>query len=284
MPHARTPSAISRQRPRNRFRPASFRIKHPLPPGDLFYPCSGPDLFSPLRTFVLDGRTLHGADLDRPPLTDFTDPNGLDAEMLETSAHSFTLEGPFTDRVSIHNLRNGEGWNPPSNGVRERYSVRTRDGSPESWTVVRHRYDAIEAFKLLPSLAMFFAIGDRSFTGEGSSGISWLGNALFPRVLAKIAPGGLLVTDGLGLERRLKGPAEGEPGEIEKIDDESAAAEQNPLWVRSPSGWPIAYSFTAFGRPLRLVAGVGSFLGDRTQWIWRCGEVAAEHSCLGDVQ
>lgn len=250
-----------------RFPGARCRVMIPLPPGDLFYPCSGPDLLTPLQLFAAGGRTLHGSDLDRPNHAAHWRHLGLDVELVDVEPHEFEVEGSCSMENSRHNLRNGEGWSPRPCGCREQYRVRSQAESAESWTVFRHRYDAIETLKRLPPLCLVYAVGDRSYSGEGSSGISWLGNALFPRILDKLVPGGLFVTDGLAVTR-----VQAEPfnGEEEDLDDDSLIADQHPLWYRKPDGWPMADSFTAFGRRMQLVIPIRLEPSGRVLWIWRC--------------
>lgn len=268
MPVSATNNPVPPPRRRPSFLKGEFRVLQPLPPGELFYPCSGDDLFRPLRLFRTEGRTLHGADLDSSDFTVVGRRYGLQVDLLDSTTHSFEIEGKGVVPHAIHNMRNGDGWRRKPVGVRERFRVRTLEGPAGEWTVVRHRYDAIEALKQIPTLALFYAAGDRYTDGEGASGISWLGNALLPLVLSKLAPGGLLVTTGLGLIRREPPYIPGQ--EQEELDEDSEIADQRALWVQTAEDWPITEDFSAFGRRFRLLTGISVPRRYEDLWIWRC--------------
>jgi hypothetical protein len=53
-----------------------------------------------------------------------------------------------------------------------------------------------EVIEGLGTLGVFFYRGDTLGHGEGSSGVPWLGEELFAKVLDRLVDGGLVVTDG----------------------------------------------------------------------------------------
>ena len=71
--------------------------------------------------------------------------------------------------------------------------------SGNEFRVHRRQHRAEDYLDELPELGAFFFRGDNPVEGEGSSGILWLGRRLFTRVLSKLLPGGLVVTDGSNL-------------------------------------------------------------------------------------
>jgi hypothetical protein len=110
-----------------------------------------------------------------------------------------------------------------------------------------HQYDAVEALRLIPSIDVFFFSGDHPHDAEGSSGIPFLGTALFRRVVDRLVPGGLVVTDGAGMH----GPAE-----------------QAFLWSYWQTLPDPTERFTAFGRKFRFLDMIG-VTHDRVL-VWCC--------------
>jgi hypothetical protein len=95
-----------------------------------------------------------------------------------------------------------------------------------------HSYDAVEALRQIEQFSIFFFRRDCPLEGEGSSGIPSLGDTLFKRVLAKLSPDGLVVTDGAGM---------------------SGPAAQTALWTAPREPDPVGRCFESFGRRFRCV-------------------------------
>jgi hypothetical protein len=115
-------------------------------------------------------------------------------------------------------------------GTRHEYLAKRigSDGAPLPF--IWHQYDAVEALNHVESIAVFFFRRDGPQDGEGSSGIRWLDEPLLGRVLLKLAPNGLFVTDGA----RMTGDA---PQEL--------------LWKAPALSAPVGVEFKAHERSLR---------------------------------
>ena len=60
--------------------------------------------------------------------------------------------------------------------------------------ILRHHCDNLVAFDLVNNLSVFFYRGDSY--GEGGSGQMWMGKELFPKIVEKLNPRAIIVTDG----------------------------------------------------------------------------------------
>lgn len=126
----------------------------------LFYPCSGDDLEIPITLFAPTVSDFYFVDVRRP-----TRPRLLDFAQVKTRQRGDP--DVFVDTASGNEFR-----------------------------VHRYQHRAEDFLDKLPDVGVFFFRGDNPVEGEGSSGILWLGGHLFSRVLSKLVPGGLVVTDG----------------------------------------------------------------------------------------
>lgn len=128
----------------------------------LFYPCCGRDLELPLRLFASVISNFYFVDIRRPPRPQLVDiANPAPRSYLRSGGEAFL-------HLSVHN----------------------------EFRIHRWKSRGEEALSEIPKLGVFFHRGDTLANGEGSSGVPWLGRALFSIVLAKLVPGGLVVTDG----------------------------------------------------------------------------------------
>lgn len=128
----------------------------------LFYPCSGNDLELPIRLFGSAITDFYFADIRKPRLPD------------------------------LHGIAAIKSRGRPS---APRDILRHQDSGHE-FRLHRVQRRAEEMIAELPKLGVFFFRGDNPHDGEGSSGILWLGEELFSRILDRLIPGGLVVTDG----------------------------------------------------------------------------------------
>jgi hypothetical protein len=136
-------------------------VLEPLRRTALFYPCSGNDLELPILLFSSAISDFYFVDLRRPRL-----PRGGMAQLRRHSRNE-AIPDEFEDV-----------------------------GTGNQFRVHRRQHDAEAFLDEVPDLGVFFFRGDNPVQGEGSSGILWLGGALFSRILGKLVPGGLVVTDG----------------------------------------------------------------------------------------
>lgn len=188
----------------------------------LFYPCCGStDFAKAVAGFADVVDEVHGADPGNVPRELR---KAWRLEPLGVTPHPFTLELEPNGPEGIRNLQAQP--RVASEPRRHDYLI-TGLRSDRTLRLVWHEYDAIEALRWVPDIGVFFFRRDRPGDGEGSSGIRWLGNILLRRVLAKMPPGALLVTDGAGMNER---------------------ACQAPLWTAPRKPNPIGLRFAAFGR------------------------------------
>lgn len=137
-------------------------VLKPLIDTGLFYPCCGQDLEDPIRLvapYVSDFLFVDTRKPARPALRNFARP-------------IFTSRSPGAPDVLQH-LQSGR-----------------------EFRVHRIQRRAEEYRDDLSEIGVFFFRGDNPVTGEGSSGILWLGQILFSRVVELLVPGGLVITDG----------------------------------------------------------------------------------------
>ena len=118
-------------------------------------------------------------------------------ELQREVAHRFAPEVSPCDAVGVRKIE--PGTRIADHGTRHEYlATRIRSNAtpiPFTW----HQYDAVEALNHIKGIAVFFFRRDRPEEGEGSSGIRWLDDVLLGRVLDKLEPNGLIVTDGAGM-------------------------------------------------------------------------------------
>ena len=160
----------------------------------LFYPCCGSaDLARAVDGFGHLVDSVHGADPYARLRRQFE--HAWEIQHRSSRPYHYEIELEPNGPEGIRNWRARMHPMPPS--VRLEYLLRSKSDG-RTLEFVWHRYDAIEALRQVPPLTVFFARWDSPTDGEGGSGILWFGDRLLPRVLAKLVPGGLLVTDGYG--------------------------------------------------------------------------------------
>lgn len=141
----------------------AHNLLEPISGTALVYPCSGNDLETPLRLFGSSVSEFFFVDTRRRPRM----PDGLEA-------FASRATGSVSPGASMYSdLETGN-----------KYQVHL-------WK--RRGEDALDE---IPSLGVFFHRGDTLADGEGSSGVPWLGRQWLDVILAKLVPGGLIVTDG----------------------------------------------------------------------------------------
>ena len=129
----------------------------------LFYPCAGSELQLPIECFSDIVKNFYFVDTRR-------------------------IRFPqLTDRYSII------GGNKRCVGNPENFRDEKTDNT---FRVHRWQERGEDAIKKIPSIGIFFYRGDNPVDGEGSSGVLWFGKELFDQILARLASGGLIVTDG----------------------------------------------------------------------------------------
>jgi hypothetical protein len=131
-------------------------------------------------------------------------------------------------RTDVHSVRNPGTLEPVGSGLILDGTCSVRPGVPKSVTL--RAFDSVEALQMVDRISVFAFRRDGPTEGEGSSGIPFLGNTLFQRIVAKLEVGGLVVTDGAGM-----------------IGD----ADQSELWYAPRTDQPVGRKFTAFGREFR---------------------------------
>lgn len=190
----------------------------------LFYPCCGiRDLLTAMDGFAHLVGTVHGADPARGVADGLRRRWHLDLE--REIHHRFTpeLAASRSDGVrKIDPLTRIAG-----EGTRRDYLASRPGSDAASIPFIWHQYDAVEALNHIEGIAVFFFRRDRPEDGEGSSGIRWLDELLIQRVLRKLKPNGLFVTDGAGM---------------------SGDAVQDWLWKAPSLPNPVGIRFEAFGR------------------------------------
>jgi hypothetical protein len=128
-------------------------------------------------------------------------------------------------------------------------SLARRIGSADALLPFEGRQqDAVEALDHVEGIAVFFFRRDGPQDGEGSSGIRWLDAPLLGRVLLKLEPNGLFVTDGA----RMTGDAP-----------------QDPLWKVPALPAPVGVEFEAYGRSFRCESVFCRRI--RPAFVWREG-------------
>ena len=186
----------------------------------LFYPCCGSfDIIKAMNGFAHLANCVHGADPFADVVSDLRRSWNLD----ETSSinHAFTPELEPNGRRGVRMV--SDPRNQPSGvGMRHEYIARRIGGDGAVIPFIWHHYDAVEALNHIERISVFFFRRDGPSEGEGSSGVRWLDDVLLRRVLAKLEPGGLIVTDGAAMH-----------------GDDSQA----PLWTAPRNPDPVGMTF-----------------------------------------
>ncbi len=163
----------------------------------LFYPCCGSiDIIKAMNGFAHLADCVHGADLFAGVASGLRRSWNLD----ETSSinHAFTPELKPNGCGGVRMV--SDPLNQPSGvGMRHEYIARRIGGDGAAIPFIWHHYDAVEALNYIERISVFFFRRDGPADGEGSSGVRWLDDVLLRRVLAKLEPGGLIVTDGAAM-------------------------------------------------------------------------------------
>jgi len=211
----------------------------------LFYPCCGPtDLARAMAGFAHLVDAVHGA--DPMPGVDRGLRSSCHLEPRRQTPHRFV---PELSPRGVTGVRSIASYTIiADSGMRHEYLARRigRDAAPVPFTW--HQYDAIEALNHIGGITVFFFRRDRPEDGEGSSGIRWLDDVLLARVLDKLEPNGLIVTDGAGM---------------------SGDAAQASLWKAPAMDDPVGGEFVAFGRSFTCEAVFCRLR--RPTLVWRVG-------------
>ena len=193
----------------------------------LFYPCCGStDLARAMDGFAHLVDTVHGADpmlgIDRGLRSSWH------LEPQRETPHRFIPE--LSPRGAVGVRSTSHYTTIADRGTRREY-LATRIGSNAApLPLIWHQYDAVEALNHIDRIGVFFFRRDRPEDGEGSSGIRWLDDILRARVLRKLEPDGLVVTDGAGM---------------------TGDAAQSALWSTPRLVEPVGTEFEVFGRAFR---------------------------------
>jgi len=193
----------------------------------LFYPCCGStDLARAMDGFAHLVDTVHGA--DPIPGVDRGLRSSWHLEPQRQTPHRFVPELSPSGSSGVRSI--SHYTTIADHGTRHEYlATRIRSNAtpiPFTW----HQYDAVEALNHIEGIAVFFFRRDRPEEGEGSSGIRWLDDILLARVLRKLEPNGLFVTDGAGM---------------------TGDAVQAALWSAPRLVDPVGNEFVAFERSFK---------------------------------
>lgn len=205
----------------------------------LFYPCCGADIANAINAFHPQVDCVHGADIRSDSLGHLRACLGF-VESTRTK-HAFEVE---CTTPSIHAARNAPHVTTPPFGELIEGCITVRRGRTLELTF--HRYDAVEALNQLNRIDVFFFRRDCPREGEGSSGLPFLGDTLFSRVVHRLSKNGLIVTDGAHM---------------------SGGGTQAALWTAPHEQAPVGQYFTAFGRSFVCER---ALISDRTPTlVWR---------------
>lgn len=180
---------------------AFSKFKVEIPNGSLFYPCCGDDTYLPLELFIDKISEFHFVDIVFLPFL----------PKLECQIEGFP--DPIQNRRSMRSnysnkLITKEIISNAKTTRIERDAVNKAITYKQEWLytpqecrkigVYRHIQDGLKVFKTLDNISVFFLVGDSA--GEGGSGQRWFQEKLFDLILDKLIDGGLIVTDGSGLD------------------------------------------------------------------------------------
>ena len=205
----------------------------------LFHPCCGPDILQSAQHFASAVDCIEACDL-WPGLPAYMEAR-LGFQRSSEAEHRFQIE---PSDGTIHSARNSPQFTPLGRGKVIEGSCRIAGSTIPRVRI--HLHDAVEALNQVDQISVFFFRRDGPSEGEGSSGIPFLGSTLFNRVLAKLSPDGLVVTDGASM---------------------SGPASHDALWTAPQEADPVGRTFESFGRRLRCIRVLST---DRTPTlIWQ---------------
>ena len=191
----------------------------------LFHPCCGQDVARMAKLLSDEFDHLEASDVSPYSVQVLREELGFVATRERT--HQFAPE-LASGRTDLHLVRNPSTLRPVGSGRILDGTCSVRPGAPKSATL--RAFDSVEALRMVDRISVFVFRRDGPTEGEGSSGIPFLGNTLFQRIVAKLEVGGLVVTDGAGM---------------------NCDADQSELWRAPRTDHPIGRKFTAFGRAFR---------------------------------
>ena len=191
----------------------------------LFHPCCGPDILQSVRYFAGSVDRIDACDIWHQ-LPEYME-SQVGFRRSSAIEHCFEVE---PSGGTIHSARNSRAFTPRAAGELIEGSCTLGDITIPLVRV--HWYDAVEALRQMEAFSIFYFRRDCPTEGEGSSGIPFLGDTLFKRVLAKLSPDGLVVSDGAGM---------------------SGPAAQSALWTAPREPDPVGRCFESFGRRFRCV-------------------------------
>jgi hypothetical protein len=210
----------------------------------LFYPCCGADIGPALRGFAHRVDAVHASDLVAPAESIRCLRPQWELSPVRTIKHEFKVELEPNGFSGIRNLSERPKAIP--SGTRHEF-IATERSSRRELPFTWHEYDAVEALRHIDNISVFFFRRDGPHDGEGSSGVLWLGDLLLRRVVAKLEPGGLIVTDGAHM---------------------GGVAEQSALWQAPNSGLRDGTEFHVCGRRFIFDS---EFCSSRSPTlVWRC--------------
>lgn len=182
----------------------------------LFYPCCGDDLGVPVRLFSPVVAAFYFVDVRRPRRSSVPE-----TDLIPISRTHSPGCGRFQDRVTGN-----------------------------QFDLCRWKARGEDAFADVERLGVFFHRGDTLANGEGSSGVPWLGREWLTKILGKLVPGGLLVTDGSNCPT--DGPQELSQFQLDRTVGSKAATRTK--------------SFEFSGRLLSCIGYVGERYGPTLIW------------------
>jgi hypothetical protein len=169
------------------------RLVFNLTPGALFYPSCGRDSFEPIRMFIDSVTEFHFVDYHRiPPL-----PLILRENRTMIQGTGLEIERRVQSEPSEKQSKGSHDFNRyPANDEKRFHETWefTIGENKRSVEILRHHCDNLVAFDLVNNLSVFFYRGDSY--GEGGSGQMWMGKELFPKIVEKLNPRAIIVTDG----------------------------------------------------------------------------------------
>jgi len=248
------------------------KYKIEVPDGILFYPCCGDDTSEPIKLFIDKISEFHCVDISHIPRLPILecDTNWRNRQILSQHQIELIRMIPSTIIKSIRMYRSEsrvvdakvleqlEELGIKSTGDRIR-AITTRK---EEWgyapkegrkiQIYRHKQDGLFKFMELDKIAVFFLRGDSP--GEGGSGQKWFQPKIFDLIINKLVDGGLIVTDGSGLDY-----------------ETSDYVPWRPLWERKGESWnailkkPIDFKYK--NRKFTCIGECGYRYG--TVYLWK---------------
>lgn len=151
--------------------------------GPLFYPGCGRDLIDPIEAFGGMVDEIHFDDWWLPHQIPLGDPKLRGYQEIVSKSENSRWE-----------KLQAKDWLSPSASQTRVYEKRAGRGESRPARIFTHPWEALECLDNLDRMAVFFYRGDSD--GEGGSGLKWFGSEIFHKILDKLMPGGLIVTDG----------------------------------------------------------------------------------------